>query len=100
LGCATAVSSLPSMARGNSMAFNSALTRITRETIYIQTSRAMAAPSNVNNAVVSVVVQIEAEQHGTENHIAVASMAPGITLCTRRDARNRVVIDEQRSPRC
>src|ERR1022692_1891752 len=46
LGPLIAVSSFPSMARGKSMALNSAPTRTTRETMYIQTSRAMAAPSD------------------------------------------------------
>lgn len=41
-----AVSSLPSIARGNSKALNSAPTRTTREIIYIQTSKAMPAPSD------------------------------------------------------
>lgn len=45
-GTLTAVSSLPSIARGNSMALNSAPTRTTSEIKYIHTSKAMAAPSD------------------------------------------------------
>jgi len=40
-----AISSFPNMARGNNMALNSAPTRTTREIMYIQTSSAIAAPS-------------------------------------------------------
>jgi len=40
-----AFSSFPSMARGNSMALNSAPTKTTSETMYIHTNKAMAAPS-------------------------------------------------------
>ena len=42
----TAFSSLPSMARGNSRALNSAPTSTTREIKYIHTSRAMPTPSD------------------------------------------------------
>src|SRR5882757_10432567 len=45
-GALIATSSFPSIARGNSMALNSAPTRITSETIYIQTSNEMPAPSD------------------------------------------------------
>ena len=37
--------SFPNVARGNNMALNSAPTRITSEIMYIQTSKAIAAPS-------------------------------------------------------
>jgi hypothetical protein len=46
LGAAIAVNSFPSLARGNSNAFNSAPTNTTRDTMYIQTSSAMPAPSD------------------------------------------------------
>jgi hypothetical protein len=46
LGEAMAVNSFPSLARGNSKAFISAPTSTTKDTIYIQTSSAMPAPSD------------------------------------------------------
>jgi hypothetical protein len=44
LGPFTAVSSFPSIARGNSRALNSAPTRTTKDIRYIHTSSAMATP--------------------------------------------------------